>query len=432
MRDKRFLITAVCIYLAYFTHGMQAITISQLREQFMLQWNTDLAGVMGVIAWTGVAKLVSVWACGEISDRIGRRPLVIIGAVGYLVFFSGLLVSGSLLAASVCAFLAGASTSCFDGSCYPALQESFPKAPAAALVALKGFISLAGMFYPLLIGWLVSDGAAWRVALWAPLACSGLVLLLGSRAPFSYDEELKAGKQGTPAPAARVPAARFASPPRFAVEGSCCLLYGFISMMTLYLVQQCLTIYGRDVLMMTDMDSRALTTYFTAGSLTAVFIATAIMARGARPLGVLLVYTLGSFIALCLMYYARQPAVLSIASFSIGFCAAGGAMQAGLAVFGEFFPSKKGRNLGVYYTFMGLAASTGPMIVAWLLRRATLGLTPASEAYRLAEVAAKTQIVAFNAAVAGAGFILMLIIAVRYRKVFGVGPFARRRDTALP
>lgn len=432
MREKRFLITAICIYLAYFTHGMQAIVISQLREQFAVQWSTDLAGVMGIIAWTGLAKFLSVWVCGEISDRIGRKPMVIIGAVSYVVFFTGLLLSTNYTVAAICAFLAGAATSCWDGSCYPALQESFPKAPGSALVALKGFVSLSGMLYPLFIGYLVTTGASWGLAIWTPLACSVLVLALGFMAPFSYDEEIKenrankkAGKEVKAAPAPEL--GLVVGKTKFAVEGTCCLIYGFIAMMTFYLIQQCITIYGKDVIGMSEMASRALMTYYTAGSIAAVIIGATIMAKGVRPIGLLIVYTCGSLVSLLLMYYVRVEAVTMVTSFAIGFCAAGGALQSGLAVFGEFFPNKKGRNLGMYYTFMGLASYLGPVIAGWFLRRQTEGLDAQSTAYVIAEAVGKSHIILFDGAIAAAGFVLMLVVGFRYKQVFGVSPFTRKK-----
>lgn len=149
-------------------------------------------------------------------------------------------------------------------------------------------------------------------------------------------------------------------------------------------------------------------------------------------MAVLLVYTAGSLLSLCVMYYIREPLAVRTAAFGVGFFAAGGALQSGLALFGEFFPSKKGRNLGMYYSFIGLAAYAGPAVSSWLLRRLTDGLEAGSQAYKLAEITGKAQIVLFDVGVAAVGVALMLVIGVRYCQVFGVSPFTLKKSCALP
>ena len=73
MRDKKYIWALLSVYFAYLTHGIQAIVISQNSANFQQQWGVDAGGISGVIAWTGLGKFVSVWICGEISDKIGRK-----------------------------------------------------------------------------------------------------------------------------------------------------------------------------------------------------------------------------------------------------------------------------------------------------------------------------------------------------------------------
>ena len=427
--DKKYLTTGACIYLAYFTYGMQAIVISQHSSRFMAQWNTDLASIMSVIAWTGLAKFLTVGISGEISDRIGRRPMIVLGALSYVVFFGGLVYTTSYTMACMLAFLGGAATSLFDGASYPALQESFPETPGSALVLVKGFISISGIFYPLFIG-LLQSSPLWSLALWVPLGTSLVVLVLALIAPFSYDTEMKENKgkktlSTTEAQETAASLAKFKTRPSVAIEGVICVSYGFVSMMTFYLIQQCITIYGKDVIGMTDMGSRALMTYYTIGSLVAVVAAAFVMARGVRTITVLLAFTAGSFVSLLLMVAIRTPMVTILTSFAIGFFAAGGAMQSGIALMGEYFPGKKGRNLGIYYTFMGLASYAGPALSAKFIAASTVGLTAGTEAYMTAQAVGKLNIMYFDLAVAAVGFVMMLVVATRFKGIFGESPLSR-------
>lgn len=85
MKAKKYALSMIAVYIAYLTHGIQALIFLQNKVNFALQWGFDMsdsesaayaAGVAAVstaIAWTGFGKFCSVWIGGEISDR---RPFV--------------------------------------------------------------------------------------------------------------------------------------------------------------------------------------------------------------------------------------------------------------------------------------------------------------------------------------------------------------------
>lgn len=82
-----------------------------------------------------------------------------------------------------------------------------------------------------------------------------------------------------------------------------------------------------------------------------------------------------AFLVMAVMYGDQQytkafglPSYTQQASsiLLLGFGCAGGAPQTGLSVVQEFVPGPKGRNTGIYYTFMGAASYTMPVIVGKL------------------------------------------------------------------
>lgn len=78
MRAKKYVLSLVTVYLCYFTHGMQALILSQNMPYFYEKWGyTDAtagaAAVSLAITATGFGKFISVWIGGEISDKIGRK-----------------------------------------------------------------------------------------------------------------------------------------------------------------------------------------------------------------------------------------------------------------------------------------------------------------------------------------------------------------------
>lgn len=417
MRAKKYFLTLAVVYLAYLTHGIQAIVLSQNMDALALQWGTDSAGVYSAIAYVGLAKFLTVWVCGEISDKIGRKKMAAIGAVMYVVFFGGCLVTTNFTVACFLAFLAGAATSFFDGSLYAAAQESWIKAPGAATILIKGFISVSGLIYPMLVVALrAQGGSAWRIGLILPVVMSVILLIIALIAPYSYDEELKekkaAGivaekKSGLDADA-QYALDRFKTPaPKWLVIPLA--IMGFINMATMYSAQQLLTRYGLNYVGMSDAASAGLTSLYTAGSLTAVLIWAFAMAKFRwRTLKVLIIDLCGSVVFYALVILTQNVTIIQITSFAIGFFAAGGALQCGVTLINEFHPGPKGRNLGIYYTLMGLAGYVMPVITSILTK------TSGNEG-----VAARTSL-GLNLVFAIVGLVFCLFLAANYKKWFGV------------
>lgn len=428
MKANKYIITLLVVYLVYLTHGIQAIILSQNLDQFVLQWSTTKAGVYSAIAYTGLGKFLFIWICGELSDKIGRKVMIALGAIMYVVFFAVLLMTTNFTIACIAAFLAGAATSFFDGGCYPALQESWVKAPGTAVILVKGVISVSGLIYPLLVVSLRASGA-WQVGVIIPLVMSVIVLVVALLAPYSYDEELKArkaaAKDGKPSDSgkgtktldsdAQRAAARFLVKPSKLIPVGCAL-YGFIAMAAMYSAQQLLTRYGMVVVHMSDLSAAALTSLYTGGSLAAVLIWGVFMSKFRwRPLKVLLVDTVGSVLAYALVCSVQSEFIVQIAALAIGFFAAGGALQCGIALMQEFNPGNKGRNVGIYYSFMAAASYVLPVIQSVLTANSNEGQ-------------AIIHSLLLNLALALFGCLFMTVLAVNYKKWFGVSFLSPRGE----
>ena len=204
MKAKKYLWSIICVYFCYLTHGIQAIILSQNNVNFAKQWGFNmsdpqsaayaagLAAVSTAVAWTGFGKFVSVWIGGEISDRVGRKKLMIGGAALYIICFLGFLFTKSALVASVCGFASGVATSGFwDASGYPAVQEAYPAAPGSALVGTFKFSFHCLVWY---IHFWLYIMQQWKLEIkcYDSLVMSIICLVLAIIAPFVYDDQ-KAG-----------------------------------------------------------------------------------------------------------------------------------------------------------------------------------------------------------------------------------------------
>ena len=113
MKAKKYIWSMICVYMAYLTHGMQALIFSQNQVNFATKWGFDMtdpssaAYAAGVCSsfhsnrmdWIG--KFISVWIGGEISDRVGRKKLMIGGAILYIICFATMFVTNNATVAAI-------------------------------------------------------------------------------------------------------------------------------------------------------------------------------------------------------------------------------------------------------------------------------------------------------------------------------------------
>lgn len=425
MKAKKYILSMVTVYMAYLTHGMQALIFSQNQVNFALKWGFDMsepesaayaagaAAVSTAIAWTGFGKFISVWIGGEISDRVGRKKLMIGGAALYIVCFATMLMTTNAKLAAFAGLMAGVATSGFwDASGYPAVQEAYPAAPGTALIMIKFFVAASSIFYPIIC---VATGNL-QVNVILPLVLSVVVLVLACMAKFVYDDgKAKLGGQGgKKADQAEIDAAKarlLVAPGGFTKLLT--YFYAFLVMAVMYGAQQYTKAFGLAYCGLSEMQAASFTTMYQVGSIVAVAFWAVMMSKLKwHPLKVLIIDSLMTAVALLGVLFIHQVAIVYIAILLLGFGCAGGALQTGLSVVQEFVPGPKGRNTGIYYTFMGAASYLMPVVVG----RLTIISGESKAVYTLMVlmfVLAAVQVVA------------TLYLIGRYKKVFSENPLTK-------
>ncbi len=377
---KKYLFAIATVYMCYLTHGVQAIILSQNKENFYTQWGyTDpaagAAAVSMAITLTGVGKFVTVWAGGELSDRIGRKIPAVLGAVLYVICFLMLLFTDNFYLACVAGFLAGVATSGFwDGALYPAVAEASPKYAGSTTIGIKAVISIAGIAYPLFAA--MNSGSSWHINIWIPIVLSVICVVLCAATPFVYDDKRKQAATGanntnaTNQADAEIQAAKDAmlTKPN-AFTNFLTLFFGFVIMFIMYGAQQYTKAFGQNNLGLDSVAAAGLTSIYTAGSIIAVLFWAFMMGKLRwEPIKVMLIDSALAVIALAVVIIAL-PLNLGVYAvyFGIavlGFSAAGGMLQTGVTLRQQMCPGPRGRNVGMYYTFMGFASVFLPFIVS--------------------------------------------------------------------
>ena len=328
--------------------------------------------------------------------------------------FAGLLFSTNFTVACVCAFLAGVATSGFwDASLYPAVQEAVePRFAGSALIGIKAFVSVSGIIYPLMAVHFSNSGN-WHINVWIPLVMSVVCVVLAVIAPFAYDDDMKetvktADGETKNAAQAEIDAAKASMlvKPNGLVN-FITMFYGFLCMFIMYGAQQYTKAFGMTNCGLTEMQAAGMTSIYTVGSIIAVVFWAIMMGKLKwNPLKVVLIDSIFTAVALAIVLLVKNVGVIYVAIALLGFFAAGGALQTGLGVRQLMCPGPKGRNTGIYYTWMGLASCFLPYIVSAMTK--SIGET--SAIYTMMGLLLAASVIAT---------VMMFYLVGQHKKIFG-------------
>lgn len=367
MRDKRYLSTALAVYLSYFMHGMAVIMISQIKPFFLEHWsNVTGAGVAYAISAIGLGKLLTQYLGGWMADRFGRRPSLIIAMIMYAVCFFGLAFAPNWIIASLLGFLFGCANSVVDGGAYPTLMEVFPRVAGSANVAVKAFIAGGQYLLPVIIGMIITRSLQWNIALLVGGAIMLALFVLMLLVPFPDYKAIAAEEAAELERLAEENAVqedKTASAPvsTFAVEGVAIIAMGFTTLGSFWLAQNSLPDLGKSLAGMSDVAAAGLTSTYALGSLISVFVTAILVAKAIKPVYFLVIGPLGTVLGYLGFAFFSTAGAFQVSAFLIGFFASGGLLQLLINVMAEFVPGRKGKITGMVFTASSLASFLLPL-----------------------------------------------------------------------
>lgn len=352
-----FLVAAIGIYVAYFLHGASVIALAQNMSALAEKFATDSAGIAYLISGIGLGRLVTILFFGALSDKFGRRSMILLGLVLYVLFFLGIPYSPNLTVAFILAFCVGAANSAIDTDGYPAMIECFPKASSSAVILLKAMVSFGQMLYPMCVSFLMVSGLWYGWAFIVPGAILIVLSLFIIKCRFP-------GTSGSGAAGADVPQMR--AKPKMMLEGLVAVVFGVCAFSTFYVVAVWMPRYAAAFGGMTEAESLTTISYYSIGSLVCVFAFAYLLKSKVRSVWAMTLNGLIACVASAVLYLYPSPFVCTAGAFLIGFSAAGGILQLGVAVMAEFFPDSKAKVTSVYMMMGGLANFVIPLATGYL------------------------------------------------------------------
>ncbi|MCQ2557276.1 MAG: MFS transporter [Ligilactobacillus sp.] len=359
MKKTNYAGVATSVYINFAIVGMATIFISQYSTYFQEAWHTDVKGISLVLAAVGLGRVFTIFPAGTISDKLGRKKTMTIAMVSDIIFLLGAAFAHNVYMAAIAALFFGFTNSFGDTSCYPALTDAFPTRAASMNSLVKAFMSLAQFLFPFWVS-TVTNATVTAICLAIFLALDMVFMWKVQFASQDKTEQLaeikeEEGQRGVDGPQ-----------PSMALDGSLLIAMGFTICFTFYVFSQYLPNFGINVLKVSPEQAKTLVSFYAMASMISVFV-TAILVTKIKQLFLILIYGTIAACALFMMILAPSLTIARIGSALLGFFAAGGIWQVGLAILTSYFPTGNGK-LTSYYSFMAsVTYFVGPLVSSFVI-----------------------------------------------------------------
>ncbi|MFR4968808.1 MFS transporter [Lactobacillus kalixensis] len=330
MLNKKYKPTAGILYFGTIMLGISMSILAQYKADFASLWHTDLAGVLNVIAASGLGGIIAALITGQFSDHFGRKSSAVIGHVIQSLYYFGLLFSPNLTVAYIMALIGGGFGNGFiNAGCSPTLIEIFPKNSSVANLMTKFMISIGQFLLPIFILISSTTGAGYRgifISAGAVYIVLAIILLFlpfpkpGEDIKKSNNETLKKQKA------------------KLNLGSVALILIGYTSTAVFFLW---LNTFQELAIQEGIKQPSVLQSVYAVAAALSVLFNSYIVKHGVKESTILTWYPICSAIALLLALIINQGWILYIVSAMIGFFAAGGLFQLAAALLAKMYPNLK-------------------------------------------------------------------------------------------
>lgn len=114
---------------------------------------------------------------GPISDRYGRRPVLLLGGLTFIISTFICALAPNIIILLVARFFQGCTVGTLMVSGYAAIHEKYDQRQAMQILAVMGGITILAPAFGPVLGGLLLNFITWRGIFWALIICSSIALL---------------------------------------------------------------------------------------------------------------------------------------------------------------------------------------------------------------------------------------------------------------
>jgi sugar porter (SP) family MFS transporter len=147
------------------------------------QFNLSTTATEWITTFTGIGLIVGALIANRIADRFGRKPAMVIIALGFTGFAILQGAAQDIVWLDVTRFFLGVSIGISTVAAPVFIAESAPVAIRGALIVGYQVATVAGIMVAYFADYLLAGSGSWRVMLGLSAVASGLVLIVLLRLP---------------------------------------------------------------------------------------------------------------------------------------------------------------------------------------------------------------------------------------------------------
>jgi fucose permease len=170
-------LTLSLAYLAYLLFGMSLSGIGPVLGELAHQTSSSLAAIGGVLTFLFLGSLIAQIAAGPLTDRLGKKPVLVVSLFMLSVGIAGFTSARSLVWLFLLVLLTGLGQGGLDMGANLVVAEAAPKNNTSALNLLHFFFGLGAFIGPALVAVAIGVSGSGLVVYWS-LAAAFFVLAL--------------------------------------------------------------------------------------------------------------------------------------------------------------------------------------------------------------------------------------------------------------
>lgn len=187
----------VASYGAMFFEGALNVIINASLIQLAQSLDRSLGEVAQLISAKSLGTLLFLYLAGKWSDQYGRKPLVLLGSLCFLIFLLGFSWTTSFTGLLLLALLGGVGHGLMDAPSMSILFDLLADKAGSALILVQFFFSLGGMFVSFVVSHTVAAGLSYR---WIYSLMLGFGLVYFLHVALSPLPALRRSEESTPLP----------------------------------------------------------------------------------------------------------------------------------------------------------------------------------------------------------------------------------------
>ncbi len=184
-------------YLAMMFEGALNVAIVAIMVMLSKYLDRDIAQISLLVSAKGLGTMLTLYTSGRLSDRYGRKRIILIGAISFTAFVIGLLLSSNYMFALFFAFLAGVGHGLMDAPALSLLFDAFPGNTGPAMSIVQIFFAGGGVLTTLFASFLIANSLPWQYLFYVYLLAIALLMFLIAKANFPVRDKSSKIKRKT-------------------------------------------------------------------------------------------------------------------------------------------------------------------------------------------------------------------------------------------